>query len=398
MASLQTLYRQHQGKESDKWSLYLTEYDRLFSDYRDRPVCLLEIGVQNGGSLELWSNYFPNAVHIVGCDINPECVRIRYADQRVSVVVGDANTDGVEARISVACPVFDLILDDGSHRSDDIVRSFVRYFPRLADGGLFVVEDLHCSYWGAFKGGLYDPASSMAFFRGLTDVINHQHWGIAASRSSVLERFETEYGVEVSEALLCRIHSIEFVNSLCVIRKDVPAGNVLGERVIVGTDGSVAGRHANLNGSPLAPADERNNPWSTPPKSVNESLATAQAELMSTGDQLRAARSRVDALTTDLEHARQLGDAAEMQLAETRDQVRSAQSRIKALTAELESAQQRLSKSERTMAKLAKTSADTEACLQQTLSSTSWRLTKPIRWLQDWNRTRLAARHRRMGR
>lgn len=398
MASLPTLYRQHQGKESDKWSLYLSEYDRLFSDYRDRPVRLLEIGVQNGGSLELWSAYFPNALHIVGCDINPECVRLRYADQRISVVVGDANTDGVEARIAAACPGFDLILDDGSHRSDDIVRSFVRYFPRLVDGGLFVVEDLHCSYWGAFKGGLYDPASSMAFFKGLIDVINHQHWGVAASSKSVLDRFETEYGVEVSEPLLRRIHSIEFVNSLCVIRKDAPAANLLGERVIAGADGSVAGRHTDLNGSASAPADERDNPWSTPPKLLKESLATAQAELMSTGDELRAARSRIEALTTDLEQSSQRGETAEMQLAETRGQVHCAQSTIKSLTTELGHAQQWLVKSEQAMAEQARRLANMESRLQQTLSSTSWRLTTPVRRLQDWNRTRLAARRRRMGR
>ena len=59
MKSLFELYREHQGKVSDKWSIYLSEYDRLFSSYRDRPVRMLEIGIQNGGSLEIWSKYFP---------------------------------------------------------------------------------------------------------------------------------------------------------------------------------------------------------------------------------------------------------------------------------------------------------------------------------------------------
>ena len=67
--SLRDLYSTHSGKVSDKWSTYLDEYERIFSEYRDKPVRLLEIGVQNGGSLEIWRQYFPNAELILGCVI-----------------------------------------------------------------------------------------------------------------------------------------------------------------------------------------------------------------------------------------------------------------------------------------------------------------------------------------
>jgi hypothetical protein len=43
--------------------------------------------------------------------------------------------------------------------------------------GIYIVEDLCCSYWQDFEGGLNDEASSMAFFKSLVDVINHEHWG-----------------------------------------------------------------------------------------------------------------------------------------------------------------------------------------------------------------------------
>jgi glycosyltransferase involved in cell wall biosynthesis len=393
--SLQALYGQHQGKESDKWSLYLSEYDRLFTGHRQLPVRLLEIGVQNGGSLEVWSAYFPNALQIVGCDINPDCARLRYADPRVSVVVGDANTEAVEACIATICPEFDLILDDGSHRSDDIVRSFARYFPRLADGGLFIAEDLHCSYWGTFKGGLYDPTSSMAFFRRLTDVVNHQHWGLAASRRSVLDSFASAYGVEISEAVLSHVHSIEFVNSLCVIRKNAPAANLLGERVISGTDGAIVGRRAELHGSLPVLADERDNPWSTPTQRPEVALARARVELESlqarldhsasqarlVEDQLRDTRSQNLALTADLELARHV-----------EHQLHEAQAQILALTTDLEHARRLRDAARQQLADRARQLADTQAELQQTLASTSWRLTRPVRWVQDWNRARRAAR------
>ena len=91
--TLEQLYKEHRGKVSDRWSIYLSEYERLFSDYRDRPIRLLEIGIQNGGSLEIWSKFFPCAEKFVGCDINLDCARLQYEDSRIAIVVADANTD-----------------------------------------------------------------------------------------------------------------------------------------------------------------------------------------------------------------------------------------------------------------------------------------------------------------
>ena len=58
--TLKQIYVEHTGKVSDKWSIYLSEYDRILSEYRHKPLCMLEIGIQNGGSLEIWSKYFTN--------------------------------------------------------------------------------------------------------------------------------------------------------------------------------------------------------------------------------------------------------------------------------------------------------------------------------------------------
>ncbi len=93
MKALEQLYREHEGKVSDKWSAYLAQYDRLFAPYRERPIRLLEIGIENGGSLEIWSKFFVDAEKLVGCDINPDCARLRYDDPRIGLVVADANTD-----------------------------------------------------------------------------------------------------------------------------------------------------------------------------------------------------------------------------------------------------------------------------------------------------------------
>ncbi len=46
MKSLKQLYQENRGKLSDKWTIYLAEYDRLFLLYRDQPIRLLEVGVK----------------------------------------------------------------------------------------------------------------------------------------------------------------------------------------------------------------------------------------------------------------------------------------------------------------------------------------------------------------
>ncbi len=44
--TLREIFEEHTGKVSDKWTLYLEEWDQLFCPYRDQQIHLLEIGIQ----------------------------------------------------------------------------------------------------------------------------------------------------------------------------------------------------------------------------------------------------------------------------------------------------------------------------------------------------------------
>src|ERR1051325_4848958 len=52
------LFYGHKGRPINKWTHYLAHYDHFFSRFRNTPVRMLEIGVFEGGSLELWRKYF----------------------------------------------------------------------------------------------------------------------------------------------------------------------------------------------------------------------------------------------------------------------------------------------------------------------------------------------------
>ena len=358
-------YSAHRGKVSDKWSSYLEIYERVFEPYRSAPIRFLEIGIQNGGSLEIWARYFAQATAIVGCDINPSCGSLRYSDERIRVVVGDANTSAAEHDVESLAPRFDVIIDDGSHRSRDIVRSFSLYFPRLESGGVFVVEDLHCSYWKEFDGGLVDPWSSISFFKRLADVINHEHWGVPYLRAEILQSFCARYGARFAEEDLAQIHSVEFLNSICVIRKRSAIENTLGLRVIVGEE-AIAEPPSASSGSTSKSADQAANAWSVLPPLPEDELMALRT---------RVARLEVDADSfgrRELQFAKaeaRLGAALEEKDREIQTERKHARAASSEASAQAARAMQ-----------LAK--AIDQQCTQihSLLQSHSWRVTAPLRW------------------
>lgn len=293
--SLLDLYDEHSGKLSDKWELYLSIYDRLFRDFRSRNVRILEIGIQNGGSLEIWAEYFPNFEKIVGCDIDEKCSGLNYADGRISVVVGDATDPSTEQKIISLSGQFDIIIDDGSHESGEIIKAFARYFRHLAPGGLFVVEDLHCSYWkDNFNGGLNAPFSSISFFKRLADVTNFEHWGAKAAASDALQYFSDTYNLRLDDADILSVESVLFQNSICAVSKSLKAQALLGKRVVVGEDAVVSSDPIAARGATLVAPDQSENPWSTglpPAEKIVANYFDAQAREAELEAQLAAERA-----------------------------------------------------------------------------------------------------------
>ena len=141
MKTLKDLYKNHSGKVSDKWSIYLDQYENKLRHYKELPVKFFEIGILNGGSLEIFSKYFSNAKLILGCDIDPKCKKLQYDEPNIRVIIGDANEEKTKSEV-VKHSKFDIIIDDGSHVSRDIVKTFCNYFNHryinliiLSDGG-----------------------------------------------------------------------------------------------------------------------------------------------------------------------------------------------------------------------------------------------------------------------
>ncbi|BBU71528.1 hypothetical protein ICHIJ1_14470 [Fluviibacter phosphoraccumulans] len=239
MKTLKELHLTRKGKVSDKWSSYLDFYDRLFSSFRLEDIKLLEIGVQNGGSLETWSSYFPNAQIFVGCDINQKCRDLIYQDKKIHVVVGDANSETAYQQVRQLTTYLDVIIDDGSHQSRDIFLSFLNYFPLLKPGGLFIVEDAHTLFMNQYGGGILNNHSAQKFFYKLSDFVSYEFWSNHVSLEAFFaDFFPTD---QMPQFLVDGwVESVQFRNSMIVIEKAItPSHNKLGARLIAGSEAVV---------------------------------------------------------------------------------------------------------------------------------------------------------------
>ena len=97
--SLKDLYQNHLGKVSDKWTIYLDKYEEKFSQYQTLPIKLFEIGILNGGSLEIFSKYFSDAELILGCDIDSKCRELHYHETNIKLIIGDVNEEKIKNEI-----------------------------------------------------------------------------------------------------------------------------------------------------------------------------------------------------------------------------------------------------------------------------------------------------------
>jgi hypothetical protein len=123
---------------------YLDVYEKLFAPIRDSCAKILEIGVQTGGSIKLWNDYFPNA-DVYGFDIDLSTVQTDLSSPRIHVSECDAYSDEV---IKTLEPLsFDVLIDDGPHTKESML-TFARLYPQfLREGGICVIEDIQTLDW-----------------------------------------------------------------------------------------------------------------------------------------------------------------------------------------------------------------------------------------------------------
>ena len=194
---------------TDKWGRhwYTQHYQRCFQSLRKKQLNLLEIGVggyensEDGAeSLRMWKTYFRNA-QIVGLDI---CDKTHFREPRIDIRQGDQTDADALRKLSAEYNGFDIIIDDGSHLNEHIVKTFHILFPLLRPNGIYTIEDIQTSYWPTWGGGIDNPQSSMTFFKSLVDGLNHVEYPVEGYTPTYFDK---------------NIVEIAFFHNLIIIRK-----------------------------------------------------------------------------------------------------------------------------------------------------------------------------------
>ena len=157
----------------DKWVHYFSIYEKWFNPYRGRDIVFVEIGVQNGGSVQMWKNYFGKSAQIVGIDIDERCKQ--FEDEKISIEIGSQEDEYFWQEFKIKYPRVDILLDDGGHTMNQQIVTFREMFPHIKDGGLYICEDCHTSYQNNELypgGGLKVAGTFIEFTKNLIDELN----------------------------------------------------------------------------------------------------------------------------------------------------------------------------------------------------------------------------------
>ncbi len=216
MATIEELFDRGTGGNCHKWRHYLPIYERYLRGFVGTPCTYLEIGVQRGGSLAIMQEYLGPEARIVGVDIDPSCQALRAEGREI--YIGDQGDTAFLVGISNACGPFDIIVDDGGHTADQQITSFFALFNTLKNNGIYIVEDLHTSFWQGFQDSRYG-INFYDFARGLVDKLSLYHQDRLLFDRYHTPRESRQGSVAINNFALNDIYGIHFYDSIVVFEK-----------------------------------------------------------------------------------------------------------------------------------------------------------------------------------
>lgn len=193
-------------KISDKWDPYFDVYEKHLSKFIGKSPKVLEIGVQNGGSVDMWQQYFGEGTSIVGIDIDPRCAELQYSGD-VEIIIGDQSSVTFWQNVLQKYKEFDIVIDDGGHSMQQQIVTLEQVYPHVNENGVFLIEDTHTSYMEPWGGQINKNTTFLHYMKQLTDYLNTEHIPPGFISKKTKELFKDT------------LNSITFYNSVVVLEK-----------------------------------------------------------------------------------------------------------------------------------------------------------------------------------
>ena len=156
-----------------KWPHYFDIYHRYFQKFRGTACVVIEIGVYQGGSLQMWKHYFGDQAKIIGIDIDPTCKQ--YEEDAVEVLIGSQADPLFLESLLKAIPRIDILIDDGGHWMYQQIGTFKTLFQHIQEDGIYLCEDVMTSYLPEFRGGYGRKGTFIEFAKSLVDELHAWH-------------------------------------------------------------------------------------------------------------------------------------------------------------------------------------------------------------------------------
>jgi len=199
-------------RNCDKWDPYFDVYERHFSKFVGKSPRILEIGLWECGSTELWQKYFGPGTELVGIDIDRRINDHKLPDQTV-YLADQSDPAHWELFLEAEPEPFDIILDDGGHQMHHQITTLKTMINQVRDGGVYMCEDNHTSYMShsPWHAGYKTPSNFIEYTKDIIDVL-HDEWtrtdSEAATHNSpqipteLVERYNRVQGIHYYDSIV----------------------------------------------------------------------------------------------------------------------------------------------------------------------------------------------------
>ena len=145
----------------------------------------------------MWRRYFGEDAVIYGIDIDPACEQSNNLDGQVRI--GSQVNKTFLSDVIDEMGGVDVVLDDGSHHMHDIKSSFDFLYPMLNVGGIYIIEDLHTSYWRRYGGGYCVQNNFFNFIRDSIDDLHRWYHRNAVKNNAIAEHCS---GIHIHDSMV----------------------------------------------------------------------------------------------------------------------------------------------------------------------------------------------------
>ncbi len=112
-----------------------------------KPKVILEIGVEYGGTMAIWSEFAADDALYVGVDIDVHILKNKFKskNQTFKFIIGDTRLDKTFDKVkeALAGREIDFLFIDGGHHYDEVKNDYDRFSPLVRKGGIIALHDIH---------------------------------------------------------------------------------------------------------------------------------------------------------------------------------------------------------------------------------------------------------------